>query len=161
MAQSIAKPPPPPTICKQCGAPLSRQAVVCRACGCVPMIEESSIAVKSALVLTLHHARNALRSIITNRFAVLWILALIPFVMVTPFAVLAYCAFMILRPNSALTAKEMLHLAAISGVALVNLKLSYDFGQDAIYWLLQAFRGLRNWIMHTAPPGSNPTIRSA
>lgn len=81
--------------------------------------------------------------------------------MVTPFAVLAYCAFMILRPRSGLTPKDMLHLAVIGGVALINLKLSYDFSHDVIsaasIWIAQ----WRDWLFNLRPPDRNPTIRSA
>ena len=159
MAQSVA--PPPPTLCRQCGAPHSRQAIVCRECGCVPLIEDSSAVFSSAIDGARRRARSTLRSIFINKFALLWLLALVPFVMVTPFAVLAYCAFMILRPRSGLTPKDMLHLAVIGGVALINLKLSYDFSHDVIsaasIWIAQ----WRDWLFNLRPPDRNPTIRIA
>lgn len=81
--------------------------------------------------------------------------------MVTPFAVLAYCAFMVLRSHSGLAARDMLHLAIIGGVALINLKLSYDFSQDAIYWASNWFAQWRDWLFNFRPPDRNSSIRSA
>lgn len=161
MAQSVAQPPPPPTFCRQCGAPLSRQAIVCRECGCVPLIEDTSAVVSSAVNGARQQARSTLRSIFTNRFALLWLLAVVPFVMVTPFAVLAYCAFMVLRLSSGLTPKDLLHLAVIGGVALINLKLSYDFSHDAISVATSWFTQWRDWLFNLRPPDRNPTFRNA
>jgi uncharacterized membrane protein len=84
--------------------------------------------------------RRITRLILSNRFALLWILALIPFVMVTPAAALAYCALMVLRPNAETNRSELIHLAAIGLVSVVNLKLSYDFGQDAFKWFADGIR---------------------
>jgi hypothetical protein len=81
--------------------------------------------------------------------------------MVTPFAVLAYCAFMILRPSSGLTPRALLHLAVIGGVALINLKLSYDFSHDAISLATSWFTQWRDWLFNLRPPDRNPTIRNA
>ncbi len=161
MAHSVAQPPPPPSLCRQCGAPLSRQAIVCRECGCVPLIEDSSAVVSSAIDGARRQARSTLRSIFTNRFALLWILALVPFVMVTPFAVLAYCAFMLLKPGAGLSPRDMLHLAIIGAVALINLKLSYDFSHDAISAASGWLAHWRDWLFNLRPPDRNPTIRSA
>lgn len=161
MANSIVQPPPAPTLCRQCGAPLARQSVVCRECGCVPLIEESSAAVTSAFGTAKFHAKRIGRTLITSRFALLWLLAIIPFVMVTPIAVIAYCALMLLRPRSGVTAGELAHLGIIAAVALVNLKLSYDFSQDAIYWLTNWLGQWRDWFLNIRQPQGNPNLRSA
>lgn len=84
--------------------------------------------------------KRVTRLILSNRFALLWILAVIPFVMVTPAAALAYCLIMVLRPGEGASKTELTHLAIIGLVAVVNLKLSYDFGQDAFKWFADSVR---------------------
>ena len=160
MGGPIAQPPPAPILCRQCGAPLQSPPIVCRSCGCVPVIEESSAAIRSGYERLRPSGLRLLKAAATNRFVLLWLLVLVPFVFVTPVAALGYCAFVLLRARPNATTIEAIHLTVIACVAIVNLKLSYDLGQDALLWLGKLPDELWLWLRKARQP-RDPAIRSA
>lgn len=124
------------------------------------MIEDSSAAIRSSYERLRPSGLRLLKAAATNRFVLLWLLVLVPFVIVTPVAALGYCAFVLLRTKPNATALQTIHLTVIACVAVLNLKLSYDLGQDALSWLSRLPDELWLWLRKAKPPGA-PAIRSA
>ncbi len=71
-----------------------------------------------------------------QRYAVLWLIALLPLAIAPAVAALIYCSWRVLRPPPDDPAGALAHYAVIGAVALGNLVLSYHFGQEALIFLV-------------------------
>jgi len=108
--------------------------VVCRNCGCIPPIENATKTVSGALKNFRINSSIGLVKIVSNKFVLLWVMALVPVVMATAFAAALYSAFQILSNRSNIASREVWIYASIFVVALINMKLSFGVLHELMIW---------------------------
>jgi predicted nucleic acid-binding Zn ribbon protein len=135
-ARLPAHPPPPPQRhCAACGAPVPMQAVICPACGVILAVEATDARIRKGTARLHARMRDAVMRFLRRRFAVLWLMALLPFAFAPAIAALGYCSWRVLRPAPDEAAGTLAQYAVIGAVALANLFFSYHFGQEALFLL--------------------------
>lgn len=96
-----------------------------------------------------------------NRFILLLIMAVVPFVMATAFAAIVFICFVILNRNAKLRTRAMLAYAAIGLIAVVNLRMSYVALDGAASWFSVHFDWLRHFLAPMISPKSTPRLMDA
>ena len=131
-----AHPPPPPARhCTSCGAPVPARAVICPACGVILAVEATDARIRRNTARLHKRLREAVMRFLRKRYAVLWLMALLPLAIAPAIAALVYCSWRVLRPGSDDPPRALAQYALIGAVALANLLLSYHFGQEALLTL--------------------------
>lgn len=146
MVDAMTELPPLPARCRSCGAALVQNAMVCRECGCVPVIENATASIQTTFDKARVWIQSGAKSVLANRFALLWIMALIPGIMATAFAALIYCVVMVFRRGSVAERRDLLAYSAIAFVALINLRLSYVLLHDISVWLSSYLDATLGWL---------------
>ena len=135
-ARLPAHPPPPPERhCPSCGAPVPARAVICPACGVILAVEATDARIRRDSARLHKHLREAVMRFLRRRYALLWLMALLPLAIAPAVAALVYCSWRVLRPGSEDPPRALAQYALIGAMALANVLLSYHFGLEALMLL--------------------------
>lgn len=136
--------------CPSCAAAVPAGQTACPRCGGFPEIESARIAMANAVNRVFGAAGARFKARPISRTALLWILALTPFLFGPPLIALAILAVTVRRDRAKLTPAQTLNFAAIVLVCLANFGVSAWadalFAQDVVRFVIAMKHAFRDWV---------------